>query len=224
MAHPPAGIANPDIDLAELATGILRQLENLITFSYIARLQVSFATRPAYLFRYFPQQLAPPRCHCNPAAQPAQLAAEFSTDARRGSGYHDVLSSQLIHASIVEGPRTIQRYTAAMVNPGRHEKHTLIYEVVCEVPYGQVVTYGQVALLAGLPGHARLAGYAMFNLPEELADRVPWHRVINSQGRISYSESRRGNDHRQRELLEQEGVEFDSRGRIDLARFGWKPQ
>jgi methylated-DNA-protein-cysteine methyltransferase-like protein len=110
-----------------------------------------------------------------------------------------------------------------MVNPGPHEKHALVYEVVREIPYGRVATYGQVALLAGLPGHARLAGYAMFNLPEELADSVPWHRVLNAQGRISYSESRRGNDHRQRELLEAEGVIFDGRGRIDLRVYGWKP-
>ena len=111
-----------------------------------------------------------------------------------------------------------------MVNPGPHAKHALVYEVVREVPYGKVATYGQVALMAGLPGHARLAGYAMFNLPEELADEVPWHRVINSQGRISYSESRRGNDHRQRELLEAEGVEFSALGRINLRVFGWKPE
>lgn len=100
----------------------------------------------------------------------------------------------------------------------------MIYEVVREIPRGRVATYGQVALLAGLPGHARLAGYAMFNLPTELVDAVPWHRVINAQGRISYSESRRGNDHRQRELLEAEGVAFDSRGRINLQIYGWKPR
>jgi methylated-DNA-protein-cysteine methyltransferase-like protein len=110
-----------------------------------------------------------------------------------------------------------------MVNPGPHEKHALIYEVVRQIPRGRVATYGQVAMLAGLPGHARLAGYAMFNLPEELDD-VPWQRVINSQGRISYAESRRGNDHLQRKLLEREGVEFDRSGRINLKRFGWKPE
>lgn len=110
-----------------------------------------------------------------------------------------------------------------MVNPGKHDKHALIYEVVREIPYGKVATYGQVAMQAGLPGHARLAGYAMFNLPPELGDEVPWHRVINAQGRISYSESRHGNDHRQRELLEAEGVVFDAQGRIRLRDFGWNP-
>ena len=111
-----------------------------------------------------------------------------------------------------------------MANPGRHEKHILIYEAARDIPYGKVATYGQIAMLAGLPGHARIAGYAMFNLPEEYWDRVPWHRVINAQGRISYSESRRGNDHKQRELLEAEGVEFSAAGKINLNRFGWKPE
>ena len=111
-----------------------------------------------------------------------------------------------------------------MGNPGPHEKHALIYEAAREIPYGKVATYGQLAMLAGLPGHARLAGYAMFNLPPELAGEVPWHRVINAQGRISYSESRRGNDHRQRELLEAEGVEFSTAGRINLRIYGWQPE
>ncbi|MCH7472928.1 MGMT family protein, partial [bacterium] len=87
-----------------------------------------------------------------------------------------------------------------------HEKHALIYDVVRQIPCGRVATYGQVALWADLPGHARLAGYALYNLPRELAGEVPWQRVVNAQGRISYSESRHGNDHLQRELLEAEGV------------------
>lgn len=110
-----------------------------------------------------------------------------------------------------------------MVNPGPHDKHALIYEATRQIPYGKVATYGQVAMLAGLPGHARLAGYALFNLPEALAGKVPWQRVINAQGRISYSESRRGGDHLQRKLLEAEGVEFDEQGRVNLSVYGWKP-
>ena len=111
-----------------------------------------------------------------------------------------------------------------MVNPGPHDKHALIYEVTKQIPRGKVATYGQVAVLAGLPGHARLAGYALYNLPPDLADKVPWQRVINAQGRISYSESRRGGDHLQRKLLEKEGVVFDKNGRIDLRQFGWRPE
>ena len=110
-----------------------------------------------------------------------------------------------------------------MTNPGPHDKHQLIYQVTRRIPKGRVATYGQVAALAGLPGHARLAGYALFNLPEHLDGEVPWQRVINARGEISYSESRRGGDFLQRELLEQEGVEFNERGKVDLGRYGWKP-
>lgn len=111
-----------------------------------------------------------------------------------------------------------------MVNPGPHPKHQLVYEAAMQIPPGKVATYGQVAMLAGLPGQARLTGYALFNLPAELAGKVPWQRVVNAQGRISYSEARYGNDHKQRELLEQEGVVFNATGRIDLTLFGWKPE
>jgi methylated-DNA-protein-cysteine methyltransferase-like protein len=52
-------------------------------------------------------------------------------------------------------------------------------------------------------------------------DDVPWHRVINSRGRISFPENSRGAV-RQRELLENEGIVFDSQGRIDLEKYGWK--
>jgi len=110
-----------------------------------------------------------------------------------------------------------------MTNPGAHDLHALIYEVTKKIPRGRVATYGQVAALAGLPGHARLAGYALYNLPEQLHGKVPWQRVINARGEISYSESRRGGDFLQHELLEKEGVEFDARGRVDLRRYKWEP-
>jgi methylated-DNA-protein-cysteine methyltransferase-like protein len=95
-----------------------------------------------------------------------------------------------------------------------------IQRVVSAIPEGRVATYGQVALLAGLPRRARLVGRALAALDDDSG--VPWHRVINAQGRIS---SRGGSPHEyfQRLLLEEEGVELDERGRIDLERFGWDP-
>ncbi|HOX24815.1 MAG TPA: MGMT family protein [Candidatus Krumholzibacteria bacterium] len=90
-----------------------------------------------------------------------------------------------------------------------------IYAVVLAIPRGRVATYGQVAELAGLPGRARLVGRAMRELPDDSA--IPWQRVINARGAIS---ARRG-EREQRLLLEDEGVEFDARGRVSLARFGW---
>ena len=92
--------------------------------------------------------------------------------------------------------------------------------MVRRIPRGRVATYGQIAELAGLEGHARQVGYALHALHDE---RVPWHRVVNSRGEISPRSA--GDSHElQRSLLEAEGISFDLRGRIDLRRFGWKRQ
>lgn len=96
-----------------------------------------------------------------------------------------------------------------------------IYGVVRRIPKGRVATYGQVAQLAGLPGHARQVGYALHALPE--SSGVPWHRVLNAKGMISLR-GVLGHDDLQLGLLESEGVYFDSRGCTDLGRFGWKPR
>ncbi len=96
-----------------------------------------------------------------------------------------------------------------------------IYDVVCRIPEGRVATYGQVAALAGLPGHARQAGYALHALPD--GSDVPWQRVINARGEVS-RRSIPGWEGYQRHLLEEEGVVFDLRGRVDLRRFRWRPR
>ncbi len=91
--------------------------------------------------------------------------------------------------------------------------------MVRRIPRGRVATYGQIAELAGLEGHARQVGYALHNLPER--STVPWHRVINAKGEISPRSA--GDSHElQRLLLEAEGVFVDLRGRIDLHVFRWK--
>lgn len=98
------------------------------------------------------------------------------------------------------------------------KRYELIWRVVRRIPHGRVATYGQVAELAGLEGHARQVGYALHNLPER--NDVPWHRVINAKGEISPRSA--GDSHElQRMLLEGEGVEVDLRGRIDLKKFRW---
>lgn len=96
------------------------------------------------------------------------------------------------------------------------------YEVVRRIPAGRVATYGQVARLAGYPGYARQVGYALFRLQGQETD-IPWQRVINAQGRISYSPFRMGQDDLQKVLLAAEGIPFDSDNRVDLQRFGWDP-
>ena len=95
-----------------------------------------------------------------------------------------------------------------------------IYAAVRRVPRGRVATYGQIAELARLPGQARLIGYALFALPRTTA--VPWHRVINAQGRVSVRGDGGGAALRQRLLLEREGVTFDARDRVSLASYGWR--
>jgi methylated-DNA-protein-cysteine methyltransferase-like protein len=98
--------------------------------------------------------------------------------------------------------------------------YSRIYEVVRRIPRGRVATYGQVAALAGLPGHARQVGYALHALHED--DEVPWQRVINARGEVS-PRSEPEWEAIQRSLLEAEGVIFDARGRVSLRRFRWEP-
>ena len=95
-----------------------------------------------------------------------------------------------------------------------------IYDVVRRIPPGRVATYGQVASLADLPGHARQVGYALHALDAE--NDVPWHRVINAKGEIS-RRADPGPEPLQRVMLEEEGVVFTTRGRVDLKRFRWDP-
>jgi len=96
-----------------------------------------------------------------------------------------------------------------------------IYAAVRRIPRGRVATYGQIADLAGLPGHARQVGYALNALSTE--SNLPWQRVINSAGRISLRAAP-GADHLQRLLLESEGVAFDDSGRVSLDEFQWRPR
>lgn len=88
-----------------------------------------------------------------------------------------------------------------------------IYDLVRQIPRGQVSTYGQIARLAGCD--ARLVGWAMASTP---ADDIPWQRVINSQGKISLKGM---GAQLQRQRLEAEGILFDERGRVDMERFSW---
>lgn len=89
-----------------------------------------------------------------------------------------------------------------------------IYQIVAQIPAGSVVTYGQLARLAGYPGYARLAGRALAHAPA--GQRLPCHRVVDSRGRTTPGWDR------QRELLEKEGVTFTAGGYVNLARHHWK--
>jgi methylated-DNA-protein-cysteine methyltransferase-like protein len=95
-----------------------------------------------------------------------------------------------------------------------------IYAIVSRIPHGRVATYGQVARLAGLPGHARMVGYALAALPDR--SRLPWHRVVNARGEISPRSDAGPYDIVQRLRLERERVRFDARDRISLERYRWR--
>ncbi len=101
------------------------------------------------------------------------------------------------------------------------DPHARIHAVVRRIPRGRVATYGQVAAIAGLGAQPRLVGYALAALPEDSS--VPWHRVVNAQGRVSVR-AEPGADRLQRARLEQEGIRFDPRGRLDLERVRWRPR
>lgn len=105
--------------------------------------------------------------------------------------------------------------------PGGDRGWERVYRVVRRIPAGRVATYGQVAALAAMPRAARQVGYALHALGAESA--VPWHRVVNAQGRISIREPGESVP-LQRARLEAEGVSFERNGAIDLARFGWRPR
>jgi methylated-DNA-protein-cysteine methyltransferase-like protein len=91
--------------------------------------------------------------------------------------------------------------------------------VVRRIPAGWVATYGQVATMAGMPRRARLVGRVLQRL--DSATNVPWHRVVNAKGEVSFSLSRNGGDVLQRRLLEKEGVKFGDGNRLDLERNRW---
>jgi len=105
----------------------------------------------------------------------------------------------------------------AVKKPTNYER---IYAMVRRIPRGRVATYGDVARLAGLPRQPRLVGYALHAAPD--GARLPWHRVVNAQGRISLGRGLTGGDLPQRFRLEREGVVFDQAGRIRLEAFRWK--
>lgn len=119
-------------------------------------------------------------------------------------------------AARAQRPRRRTATTAAAQAP---KFARAVYALVRRVPRGTVVTYGQVAAILGHPRAARAVGTALSNLPRPLLRVVPWQRVINAAGGISF----RGDLHRpdmQRQLLEMEGVVLRN-GRIDLARYRW---
>lgn len=102
----------------------------------------------------------------------------------------------------------------------KEEKNTYqkIYDVVRQIPYGQVATYGQVAKLAGNARWARVVGYALHVNPDPKG--IPCYRVVTKQGGLSAAFAF-GGSNRQRELLEEEGVAFIGEN-VDMENYQWE--
>jgi methylated-DNA-protein-cysteine methyltransferase-like protein len=105
------------------------------------------------------------------------------------------------------------------MNKSKSTLYHKIYDAIAKIPAGKVATYKQIAEMAGIAGHARVVGYALYKLPE--GNNIPWHRVINSKGKISYAVTRNGHDNLQKALLLEEGIQFSDDETINLECFGY---
>ncbi|MDM4771521.1 MGMT family protein [Solimonas sp. SE-A11] len=95
-----------------------------------------------------------------------------------------------------------------------------IWGVIRRVPLGRVATYGQVAAEAGFVKRPRLTAQALAHVPPGM--EIPWHRIINAQGKSSMPEGSRG--HREQlKRLKNEGVKI-VKGKIDLEVYRWRPR
>lgn len=93
-----------------------------------------------------------------------------------------------------------------------------VYQIVMKIPQGRVATYAQVAKLCGSPRAARAVGSALHKNPKY--GIIPCYRVVNRNGRLSYSFAF-GGINQQKLLLESEGVFVDEKYQIDLLKYGW---
>lgn len=92
--------------------------------------------------------------------------------------------------------------------------------IIKNIPEGRVMTYGQIAKLAGSPRGARQVVRILHSMSKK--HRLPWHRVVNSKGEIGLKDDEHYSI--QRLSLESEGVEFFNNGRIDLSKFQFSPE
>lgn len=92
--------------------------------------------------------------------------------------------------------------------------------LIKSIPKGKVATYGQIAYLTGLYPSVRRVVWILHSCSDK--EKLPWHRVINSKGTLSLKPGR--GYERQKGLLQEEGILFDEKGRIDLDRFLWEPE
>ncbi|WP_404343911.1 MGMT family protein [Pseudoalteromonas mariniglutinosa] len=97
-------------------------------------------------------------------------------------------------------------------------KEELIFTIIAAIPHGKVASYGQIASLAGYPNHARLVGKLLKHMPSD--STIPWHRVVNSQGKLSFPQASEKYNLQRQQLLS-EGVSF-TKERINMSHYGWQ--
>lgn len=113
------------------------------------------------------------------------------------------------------------RYTSP---PNQQTYYKQVWDLVRKIPFGKVATYGKIALMLPPPAGVEFETYKAFGprwvggAMAACPDGVPWQRVINSKGEIS----QRPGAQKQKELLLEEGVVFNEKGRIDFKKYGWK--
>ena len=95
-----------------------------------------------------------------------------------------------------------------------------VYQIVSEIPVGRVVTYGQIAEMLGEGYTPRTVGFVMHAADTQ---KIPWQRVINSQGACSTGRMTVPIN-LQQQILEAEGVKFNEKGRCDLKVYRWSPE
>lgn len=94
----------------------------------------------------------------------------------------------------------------------------MIFQVIAQIPYGRVASYGHIARLAGIPKHSRLVGYVLKHMDADSS--LPWYRVINSQGKISLSKLNDQGQNIQAQLLMAEGILVIG-DKVKMKEFQW---
>lgn len=109
-----------------------------------------------------------------------------------------------------------------MTKPSTQDFYDRVYEVVAEIPYGKVTSYGAIAGYLGVKSGARMVGYALNNYQtENLGFEIPAHRVLNRLGQLTGRAYFEGDTMRER--IEQEGVSFTEEYTVDMEKHFWDP-
>lgn len=118
----------------------------------------------------------------------------------------------------MRSPDRVANHQSAAVTDGNQaiSKAQRIWQVVAQIPTGQVISYGDVAQRAGLPGYARFVGTALGKLPKDTS--LPWHRVVNASRKIAPRGSARMDEQKRR--LRAEGIVFN--GETVAKEFYWE--